>query len=88
VLNYVSTLSACSNIDADGHVLETPAASTPPIYIKNGYNLSKWVAERWLAHAVTQGSWVNIHRPGNISFNSRSGVCQPQKNRLMLMLKG
>ena len=88
VLNYVSTLSACSNIDADGHVLETPAASTPPIYIKNGYNLSKWVAERWLGHAVTQGSWVNIHRPGNISFNTRSGVCQPQQNRLMLMLKG
>ncbi|KJZ50414.1 amino acid adenylation domain-containing protein [Pseudomonas marginalis] len=88
VLNFISTLSACSDTDAHGHVLETPAAQTLPIYIKNGYNLSKWVAERWLGRAVKQGSWVNIHRPGNISFNSRSGVCQPQKNRLMLMLKG
>ncbi|AHC32730.1 MULTISPECIES: amino acid adenylation domain-containing protein [unclassified Pseudomonas] len=88
VLNFISTLSACSSIDARGHVLETPAAATPPIYLKNGYNLSKWVAERLLAHATTQGAWVNIHRPGNISFNSRNGVCQPQKNRLMLMLKG
>ncbi|WP_034101818.1 amino acid adenylation domain-containing protein [Pseudomonas lurida] len=88
VLNFISTLSACSSIDAEGHVLEVPATSALPIYIKNGYNVSKWVAERWLGHAVARGSWVNIHRPGNISFNSRTGVCQPQKNRLMLMLKG
>ncbi|PRA30153.1 amino acid adenylation domain-containing protein [Pseudomonas poae] len=88
VFNFVSTLSACSSVDALGHVLEAPAAATLPLYIKNGYNLSKWVAERWLGHAVEQGAWVNIHRPGNISFNSRNGVCQPQQNRLMLMLKG
>ena len=56
--------------------------------MKNGYNLSKWVAERLLGRAVEQGAWVNIHRPGNISFNSQNGVCQPQKNRLLLMLKG
>ncbi|WP_338493880.1 amino acid adenylation domain-containing protein [Pseudomonas trivialis] len=88
VLNFISTLSACSSIDAGGYVLESPAAATLPIYIKNGYNLSKWVAERLLGRAVAQGAWVNILRPGNISFNSRNGVCQPRKNRLMLMLKG
>jgi amino acid adenylation domain-containing protein/thioester reductase-like protein len=88
VFSFVSTLSACSSIDTDRHVLETGAASTLPLYVKNGYNLSKWVAERLLGRAVAQGAWVNILRPGNISFNSRSGVCQPQKNRLMLMLKG
>ncbi|MEB0108438.1 amino acid adenylation domain-containing protein [Pseudomonas sp. MH9.3] len=88
VLNFISTLSACSSIDAEGYVLELPAAATLPIYIKNGYNLSKWVAERLLGRAVAQGAWVNILRPGNISFNSRNGVCQPRKNRLMLMLKG
>lgn len=88
VFNFISTLSAASSIDAQGQVLETLAAATPPIYIQNGYNLSKWVAERLLGRAAGQGAWVNIHRPGNISFNSRSGVCEPQKNRLMLMLKG
>ena len=88
VFNFISTLSAASSIDAQGQVLETLAASTPPLYIQNGYNLSKWVAERLLGRAAEQGAWVNIHRPGNISFNSRSGVCEPQKNRLMLMLKG
>ena len=88
VLNFISTLSASSSIDALGNVLETPAAATLPLYIKNGYNLSKWVAERLLERAVEQGAWVNIHRPGNISFNRHNGVCQPQKNRLMLMLKG
>ncbi|SDX15356.1 amino acid adenylation domain-containing protein/thioester reductase domain-containing protein [Pseudomonas syringae] len=88
VFNFVSTLSASSAVDAAGHVLEQPAAETPPIYIKNGYNLSKWVAERVLQRARDQGAWVNIYRPGNIAFNSVSGVCQPQKNRLMLMLKG
>lgn len=88
VLNFISTLSACSSVDVDGYVLEAPAQRTLPLYVKNGYNLSKWVAERLLGRAVEQGAWVNIHRPGNISFNSQNGVCQPQKNRLLLMLKG
>lgn len=88
VLNFVSTLSASSAVGTDGRVLEAPAAETPPIYIKNGYNLSKWVAERILQQARDRGAWVNIYRPGNIAFNSTTGVCQPHKNRLMLMLKG
>lgn len=88
VFNFISTLSACSSIDAERYVLEAPAGRSLPLYVKNGYNLSKWVAERLLGRAVGQGAWVNIHRPGNISFNSENGVCQPHKNRLMLMLKG
>ncbi|TWD46121.1 non-ribosomal peptide synthetase [Pseudomonas sp. SJZ131] len=88
IFNFVSTLSASSTITEDGRVLELPAAQTPPIYIKNGYNLSKWVAERILERARERGVRVNLYRPGNISFNSLSGVCQPHKNRLMLMLKG
>lgn len=88
IFNFVSTLSACSALDADGQVLEQPAAQTPPIYIKNGYNLSKWVGERILQRARDLGVRVNLFRPGNISFNSQTGVCQPHKNRLMLMLKG
>ncbi|PRB46086.1 peptide transporter [Pseudomonas sp. MYb2] len=88
VFNFVSTLSASSTVDDAGRVLELPAASTPPIYIRNGYNLSKWVGERILERARERGVRVNLYRPGNISFNSLSGVCQPHKNRLMLMLKG
>lgn len=88
IFNFVSTLSASSTISADGRVLELPAAQTPPIYIKNGYNLSKWVGERILERARERGVRVNLYRPGNISFNSLNGVCQPHKNRLMLMLKG
>lgn len=88
VFNFVSTLSASSSVDAQGRVLEQPPAATPPIYIRNGYNLSKWVGERILQRAREQGVWVNLYRPGNISFNSQSGVCQPHRNRLMLMLKG
>ena len=88
IFNFVSTLSASSTITSEGRVLELPAAQTPPIYIRNGYNLSKWVGERVLERARQRGVWVNLYRPGNISFNSLTGVCQPHKNRLMLMLKG
>ncbi|WP_263265136.1 amino acid adenylation domain-containing protein [Pseudomonas sp. RIT-PI-S] len=88
ILNFVSTLSACSAVDSSGAVLEGGPAATPPIYIRNGYNLSKWVGERILQRAAEAGCFVNIFRPGNISFNSVTGVCQPHKNRLMLMLKG
>ncbi|KJK16768.1 amino acid adenylation domain-containing protein [Pseudomonas sp. 2(2015)] len=88
IFNFISTLSASSSIDAQGRVLETPPAATPPIYIRNGYNLSKWVGERILWNACERGVRVNIYRPGNIAFNTRTGVCQPHQNRLMLMLKG
>jgi amino acid adenylation domain-containing protein len=76
IFNFVSTLSASSTIADDGRVLELPAAQTPPIYIKNGYNLSKWVGERILERAREGGVRVNLYRPGNISFNSLTGVCQ------------
>ncbi|WP_369989014.1 amino acid adenylation domain-containing protein [Pseudomonas xanthosomatis] len=88
IFNFVSTLSACSAVDSSGRVLEDDPAETPPIYIRNGYNLSKWVGERILQRARAQGVWVNLFRPGNITFDSRTGACQPQRNRLMLMLKG
>lgn len=88
IFNFISTLSASSSVDAQGRVLETPPAATPPIYIRNGYNLSKWVAERILWNAHERGVRVNLYRPGNIAFNTRTGVCQPHQNRLMLMLKG
>lgn len=88
IFNFVSTLSACSAMDSEGRVLEQDAAATPPLYIRNGYNLSKWVGERILLRAREQGAWVNVFRPGNITFDSRTGVSQPQRNRLMLMLKG
>jgi acyl carrier protein len=55
IFNFVSTLSASSTISAEGRVLELPAAHTPPIYIKNGYNLSKWVGERILERARSAG---------------------------------
>lgn len=88
VFNFISTLSACSAIDTNGQVLERDPAATPPLYLRNGYNLSKWVGERILQRARAQGVWVNLFRPGNITFDSRNGICQPQRNRLMLMLKG
>lgn len=88
IFNFISTLSACSAIASDGQVLEQDAVQTPPIYLRNGYNLSKWVGERILQRARAEGVWVNLYRPGNISFNSSTGVSQPQRNRLMLMLKG
>ncbi len=88
IFNYISTLSACSRVDSQGRILEQPAAPTPPIYLRNGYNLTKWVAERVLQRACDAGTSVNLYRPGNISFNSLSGVCRPHSNRLLLMLKG
>ncbi|NIF26375.1 non-ribosomal peptide synthetase [Pantoea sp. Tr-811] len=88
IFNFISTLSASSSVDTEGRVLEAPPAATPPIYIRNGYNLSKWVGERILWNASERGVKVNLYRPGNIAFNTRTGVCQPHQNRLMLMLKG
>jgi thioester reductase-like protein len=43
----------------------------------NGYDLSKWVAERMIGEARQRGMAASIYRPSNIAGDSRSGVVLP-----------
>ena len=83
---YVSSVSAASVRDAEGRLVEVEPNGHP--ISTNGYNLSKWVSERIVRRAATLGLPANIFRPGNITGDSRTGLCPPDKNHFLLVLKG
>ena len=87
-LHYISTLSAASTIDARGNVLEAPPGTNAPVFVNNGYNLTKWVSEHLVWEAVQRGIDATILRPGNITGHAQTGLCQPGRNRILLLVKG
>ena len=86
--HYISTLSAASNVNLSGEVVEAEPTNLPPAFINNGYNLTKWVSERLVWQALKRGLQTAIYRPGNITGDSRYGICQPRRNRILLLIKG
>lgn len=87
-LHFVSTLSAASQVNANGELEESGPADVPPAFVNNGYNLTKWVSERLVWQAAQRGLSATIYRPGNITGHARTGTCQPDRNRILLLLKG
>ncbi|VVD77537.1 peptide synthetase [Pandoraea iniqua] len=87
-MHFVSTLSAASAMDDKGHVLEAGPARNAPAFVNNGYNVTKWVAEHLVWEAAERGVDATILRPGNITGVASSGLCQPTRNRILLLVKG
>jgi len=83
---YISAISAASIRDSEGCLVEVEPGDRP--ISTNGYNLSKWVSEQMVRRAAALGIPANIFRPGNITGDSRSGLCPPDKNHFLLLLKG
>ncbi|WP_374974215.1 amino acid adenylation domain-containing protein [Acinetobacter venetianus] len=87
-LVFVSTLSAASNVNEDGHIVEDGPADELPTFVNNGYNLTKWASEQLVWQAYERGLPVTLVRPGNITGHSHTGHCFPDQNRILLLLKG
>lgn len=85
---YVSTLSAASNLNEQGHIVEEGPAGQLPAFVNNGYNLTKWVSEQLVWQAYERGLPITLVRPGNITGHSQTGHCFPDQNRILLLLKG
>ncbi|KEY57001.1 amino acid adenylation domain-containing protein [Serratia sp. DD3] len=85
---FISTLSAASNIDESGRIVEDGPAGQLPAFVNNGYNLTKWVSEQLVWQAHERGLPVTLVRPGNICGHSKTGHCFPDQNRILLLLKG
>jgi amino acid adenylation domain-containing protein/thioester reductase-like protein len=86
VFNYVSTLSVASRRDSQGRTVEVEPGDRP--ISSNGYILTKWASERILLRHAAKGLPVNIFRPGNITGHSVTGICPPEKNHALLLMKG
>lgn len=84
--HYISTVSTSIYHNAKGQVLEYEFSDLP--LSRNGYDMSKWASEKILERAAQNGTIVNIFRPGYISGNTFDGACFPEKNRVLLFIKG
>ncbi len=83
--HYISTLSAGSQFNAEGSLLETGPGNKPAA--TSGYQLSKWVSEKLLLRALENGLKVTIFRPGNITGNLQTGATHFLNNNALLFLK-
>lgn len=74
-LHYVSTTAvlAGSGVGGVSHVDESTPLSHPEL-ISMGYPETKWVAERLLGNAASAGLPVTVHRPYEITGDSRTGA--------------
>ncbi len=81
---FVSSLAATGPaLGADGRTLETRQQPLDPA--QGGYGVGKWVCERLLERAESEGLRVRIFRPGLILGSTRTGACNP-KDMLWRML--
>ncbi len=81
-LHFISTISTVLG--------DKPAANQAPpenCMTNNGYVLTKWVAEHILQNCAAKGLRITIHRPGNITGQSQTGITNPESNHALLLLK-
>lgn len=80
-LHYISTIDT---IAASSHIFDSEVSPSPDCQIKWGYIQSKWVTERILYQSNIP---ISIYRPGNVTGHSYTGVCNPDKNHALLLMK-
>ncbi|MFE3944103.1 thioester reductase domain-containing protein [Streptomyces sp. NPDC059118] len=81
---FVSSLAATGPaLGADGRTLESREQPLDPA--QGGYGVGKWVCERLLERAETDGMRVRVFRPGLILGSTATGACNP-KDMLWRML--
>ncbi|MFE0174036.1 thioester reductase domain-containing protein [Streptomyces sp. NPDC059002] len=82
--SFVSSLAATGPaLGAEGRTLESREQPLDPA--QGGYGVGKWVCERLLERAETDGMRVRVFRPGLILGSTATGACNP-KDMLWRML--
>ncbi|MEM1203338.1 MAG: amino acid adenylation domain-containing protein [Acidobacteriota bacterium] len=72
-VHFVSTLGVFLTDDNGGRVVDEDRAPTP-VGLEDGYNQSKWVAERLVEIARGRGLPANVFRPARVTGSADSGA--------------
>lgn len=87
-IHHVSSIAA---YDSDKHVglqhADEDLSLEESWGFHSGYDETKWVSEMLIAEAGKRGIPVTIYRPGNISGDSRTGVCSAT-DLIGIMIRG
>jgi myxalamid-type nonribosomal peptide synthetase MxaA len=86
-IHYVSTLSVFGTGKHLDRAITEDDQLAPPSDVLGGYAQSKWVSEGIMLEARRRGFLVAIYRPGRITGDTRTGVCNLD-DFLFRMIKG
>lgn len=86
-VHYISTIDTLLSTHVPRPYLEVDPPKQPNVS-PDGYNLSKWVAENLCIAARERGVPVCIYRLPWVLGHTKTGVCPPSNNLLLLLLKG
>jgi len=85
-LHFISTISAASQYDDHGNTVENVPSDSLPPHFKQGYEQSKWVAEKLVTQAQERGVRASIYRLGMIQGQQDTGIVN-EGNHFTLLLK-
>ncbi len=86
-VHFISTIGVVGAADSQLEIIREDTSINRSEKIHSGYTQSKWVAERLVTIAGDRGIPVAIYRPGRISGDSTTGVCNVNDHTFR-MIKG
>ncbi|MBD2201847.1 amino acid adenylation domain-containing protein [Calothrix sp. FACHB-1219] len=74
-VHFISTIGVVNAADSNLKLIREDTPINHGKNVSSGYTQSKWVAEKLVQIAGDRGIPISIYRPGRISGNSQTGVC-------------
>jgi amino acid adenylation domain-containing protein/thioester reductase-like protein len=74
-VHFISTIGVVGAADSAVEIIREDTPINHSKNISSGYTQSKWVAEKLVTIAGDRGIPITIYRPGRISGDSKTGVC-------------
>ncbi|MGL5833103.1 MAG: thioester reductase domain-containing protein, partial [Waterburya sp.] len=84
-VHFISTIGVVGAADRHLEILSETTPIDHSEQIESGYTQSKWVAEKLVTIARDRHIPVTIYRPGRISGQSKTGVCNPEDHTFRMI---
>lgn len=84
-VHFISTIGVVGAADSTVEIIRENTPINNSKNINSGYTQSKWVAEKLIQIAGDRGIPISIYRPGRISGDSKTGVCNPDDHTFRMI---
>ncbi|MBD2472683.1 non-ribosomal peptide synthetase [Nostoc sp. FACHB-145] len=84
-VHFISTIGVIGAADSAVELIQEHTPINHSQNISSGYTQSKWVAEKLVQIAGDRGIPISIYRPGRISGDSKTGVCNPDDHTFRMI---
>jgi amino acid adenylation domain-containing protein/thioester reductase-like protein len=84
-VHFISTIGVVGAADSAVEIIRENTPINHSQNISSGYTQSKWVGEKLVQLASDRGIPISIYRPGRISGDSKTGVCNPDDHTFRMI---